>query len=175
VEQFKALSEVTQPDERHSLLDAVTGTQFSLEGLHQDLSMLSLSSATPEEIKSQFNVARNLAIYTWYSYSLDLVVQLKSYMLIEQSLDICDGRKKREFKKLLKSAVSERWIVDAGFRHVHSTPGDEQAYCKKLVEMLPRLRNAAAHGSNDLHQNAVLSLAISADFINQLFRAEGPG
>ena len=172
MEQFKTLNEVGQPDERHALLDAVTGTQLTLEGLHHALSQLSLSSSAPAEIQSQFNVCRNLALYTWYSYSLDPVVQLKSYILIEHALDIRDGRRKRNFKGLLKRAVSERWIVDAGFSHVRQTSGDDQAYCKKLIGVLPSLRNAAAHGSNALHQNAVQCLALSADFINQLFRAE---
>jgi hypothetical protein len=82
LEQFKPLSEVTKPDTRHALLDEVTGTQFSLEGLHHALRQLALCLEVPEEIHSQFNVARNLALYTWFSYSLDPVVQLKSYILL---------------------------------------------------------------------------------------------
>ena len=175
MEQFKPLSEVVKPDGRHALIDAITGTRFTLEGLHKALGELSLGPDTPEEIQSQFNVARNLALYTWYSYSLDPVVQLKSYILIEHALDIRDGRRKRSLKELLRRAVRERWIIDAGFRHVEPTPDDEQAYCRTLIEVLPELRNTAAHGSDNLDQQAVQSLGVSADFINQLFSPGSTG
>lgn len=174
MEQFKAFGEIVLPDKRHSLMDEITGFQWTLEGLHHDLGLLVLSPTVPEEIRSQFNVAKNLALYTWYSYSLDPVVQLKSYILIEHALNLRDGRRNREFKSLLKHAVSERWIVDSGFFHVGGTRGDDQAYCKKLTELLPKRRNAAAHGDVTLQQDAVRCLAISANFINQLFPADGP-
>ena len=175
MEHFKPLSKVSEPDERHALLDQITGSRLTLVGLHEALSQLCLREDVPEEIRSQFNVARNLALYTWYSYSLNPVVQLKSYILIEHALDIRDGRRKRAFKKLLNRAVSERWILDSGFCHVQETPDDEQAYCKTLIEALPKLRNSAAHGSNDLDHRSVSSLAISADFVNQVFYSSQTG
>jgi hypothetical protein len=94
---------------------------------------------------------------------------------IEHALNIRDDRKDRAFKKLLKRAVAERLISDAGFSHVREDLNDDQAYCRRLIDLLPVLRNTAAHGHNDLHQHALQSLAISADFINQLFCPTGLG
>ncbi|MFW5454618.1 hypothetical protein [Thioalkalivibrio sulfidiphilus] len=38
-----------------------------------------------------------------------------------------------------------------------------------LIDVMPSLRNELAHGSPMLHNNALASLRICADFINQLF------
>lgn len=169
MEEFKPLNQVTEPDVRHALIDALTGTRLSLSGLHAAVGSITLNDAVPEEIKSQFNVARNLVLYTWFSYSLDTVAQLKTYIIIEHALNIRDGLRDRSLKEMLRRAVSEGWIFDSGFRHVVSNPKDPQKYCMKLVDILPSLRNHAAHGSNALHQKGVAHLQICADFINQLF------
>lgn len=169
MEEFKNLDQITEPDERHGLLDALTGRRFTLEGLHAAVKGVELCEAAPEEIKSQFNVARNLILYTWFSYSLDPVAQLKTYILIEHALNIKDGGRDRPLKTMLKRAVSEVWISDSGFRHVTFDPKEPQKYCASLVETLPSLRNDASHGSNMLCQGAVSHLQICADFINQLF------
>jgi len=172
VEEFKRFDEVTVPDETHAMIDALTGTRLTLEGLYQAIEQIELNESAPKEIRSQFNVTRNLAVYTWFSYSLDPVAQLKSYILIEHALNIKDGNRDRPLKVMLRRAVSENWIVDAGFRHVTSNPEAPQEYCKKLITVLPSLRNNAAHGDSLLIQRAVGHLQICADFINQLFPYE---
>lgn len=169
MEEFKPLNQVTEPDVRHALIDALTGSKLSLCGLHAAVGSITLNDAVPDEIESQFNVARNLVLYTWFSYSLDPVAQLKTYIIIEHALNIRDGLRDRSLKKMLRRAVSEGWIADIGFRHVVSNPNDPQKYCRKLIDILPSLRNQAAHGCSNLHQHGVGHLQICADFINQLF------
>lgn len=170
MEEFKRLDDITQPDERHGLLGALTGMHLSLEGLYSVVEKIELNQSVPVELRRQFNVARNLTLYTWFSYSLDPVAQLKSYILIEHALNIKDGNRDRSLKKMLQRAVSEGWLLDSGFRHVTFDPKEPQKYCNSLVETLPSLRNEAAHGSNMLSQSAVSHLQICADFINQLFK-----
>lgn len=169
MEEFKRFEEIITADKGHALIDSLTGTQLTLEVLYDEVERIELNAAAPEEIISQFNVVRNLALYAWFSYSLDPVSQLKSYILIEHALNIKDENQDRALKTLLKRAVSAGWINDTGFRHVTLDPGDPQKYCKTLVEALPLLRNSAAHGSNMLYQGSVSHLKICADFVNQLF------
>ena len=169
MEEFKKLRDIAESDERHGLLDAITGTRLTLEGLHAAVEIIELNESAPEVIRSQFNVARNLTLYTWFSSSLDPVAQLKSYILIEHALNIKDGNRDRSLNKMLKRAVSEQWISDSGFCHVTIDSKSPQKYCATLIDTLPSLRNGAAHGSNMLCQHAIGHLQICADFINQLF------
>jgi len=169
MEELKKFEEILLPDERHVLLDQITGTKLTLEGLYEAVSAINLTEGVPEEIKSQFNVTRNLAIYTWFSYSFDPVVRLKTYILIEYALRLKDGSGEWRLPRLIKRAISKGWIKDKGFRHFKAKSPESTEYCETLIEVLPKLRNSEAHGSNSLDQNAVMHLQICADFINQLF------
>lgn len=71
MEQLKSFEEIIKPDDQHSLIDQVTGTRLILRSLYSAIEEIELNESVPEKIRSQFNVARNLAIYTWYSYSFD--------------------------------------------------------------------------------------------------------
>ncbi|QYJ99756.1 hypothetical protein [Shewanella psychrotolerans] len=172
MEEFIKFSEINKPDERHALLEQVTGTRFTLECLYSALDEITLIAGVPEEIQSQFNVTKNLAIYTWYSYSLDPVVKLKTYILIEHALKVKTGKKKWPFPKLIKRAIRSGWVKDSGFRHIEYDELNPDMYVEDMIELLPIMRNAAAHGSNDLYQGAVLYIQICADWINQIFSSK---
>ncbi len=170
MEEFKRFDEITVADERHELLDQITGTHLTLEILYEAISEIEVSENAPEEIRSEFNVARNLAIYTWYSYSLDPMVQLKTYMLIERSLKLKYQDEKSSFKKLVKKAVSDGLVRDIDFEHVQIEHPEDTKYVENMVDVLPRLRNVSAHGHSFLVQRATQSLRVCRDWINQIFR-----
>ena len=83
MEDFKTLDDVIKIDEKHILLSKVTGGLLSLEKLHKVLSEIVLNENVPDKIKGQFNVARNMALYTYYFYALAPEVQHKTYTIIE--------------------------------------------------------------------------------------------
>ena len=169
MEEFTQFEDINKPDERHALIDQVTGTRFTLEGLYKALDGINLVDDAPEEIQSQFNVTKNLAIYTWYSYSLDPVVQLKTYILIEHALKIKSGKEKWPLPKLIKKAISRGWVTDNGFSHIKADNENPTKYVEKMISILPIIRNTAAHGSNTLDQRAIKHIQICADWINQIF------
>jgi hypothetical protein len=78
--------------------------------------------------------------------------------------------KKASFRSLIKLAVDNGWIKDEGFTiaRCQKRP-QENSYVETLVEVMPKLRNDLAHGSNMLHNNCMSSLRICAEFINQLY------
>lgn len=169
MEELKKLEELTTIDERHILLGHITGRMHSIESLHQAVSSITLHPGVPDEIIGQFNVARNMALYQYYCYSLSMEVRLKTYTVIELALKRrANSGTKLMLKALVQMAVEERWICDAGFRHVMN-PQPDNPYCHNLIQVLPDLRNAAAHGSTDLTPDNVGHLEKCADFINQLF------
>lgn len=168
MEEFLKLEEVVKPDMRHGLLGQVTGCPYTLETLYKEIKPIVLNDNVPDDVLSQFNVTKNLAIYTWFSYSLAPVMDLKTYVDMEHALRLKFDDDKTAFRNLIEKAVSQELIVDHGFRHI-DLGANFQEYSKRLIRTLPNLRNEAAHGSTNLDFNCILSLGICADFINQLF------
>jgi len=169
MEELKPLSELVTVDERHVLIGQVTGRMHSLESLHRAVSSIELHPGVPEAIVGQFNVARNMALYQYFFYALAPEVQLKTYTIIELALKTrANSGKKLMLGALIKRAVKEKWISDAGFSHIKD-PKPDNPYCQTLIRVLPDLRNEAAHGSTYLTPDNVGHLQKCADLINQLF------
>jgi len=169
MEEFKKLSDILQVDERHVLLSAINGEVFDIEPLHQHLSEILLNDSAPEEIKDGFNIAKNMALYTYYFYALAPEVQLKTYSIIEYALKIKYDRKTRKgLKFLLKKAVYNSWITDKGFRHIPN-PNKDNPCSKSLIDTIPDLRNHLAHGHSDIYPQCIGHIEKCADFVNQLY------
>lgn len=172
MEEFKSLEELTEMDEKHRLLGTVCGSIPSLEGMHKHLSQEVLNNEVPDEIKGQFNVAKNMALYSYFFYALVPEVHLKVYTVLEHALRLRINPKKRlMFKALLKHAVSQGWIKDSGFRYIEN-PSSDNKWCESMVDVMPSLRNSKAHGSSMLVGDCLHDLSVCADFLNQLFPAE---
>jgi len=86
--KFKSLEDLTKLDEKHRLMGLVCGSIPSLEGMHKFLSKEVLDEETPDEIKGQFNVAKNMALYSYYFYALAHKVYRKTYSIIEIALRV---------------------------------------------------------------------------------------
>lgn len=169
MENFKAFIDINKPDERTILLSRPESAESSLKNLYISLESIVLIDTVPCDIKSQFNVIKNLAIYTWHSYSLAPVVQLKTYILIEQALKMRFKKQKWPLPKLIKKAINFGYIKDIGFYHLNEKDPNSIEYVTSMIDVLPKLRNSAAHGSNSLTPNSVGHIQICADWINQLF------
>lgn len=172
MEELKSLDELTEMDEKHRLMGAVCGAVPSLEKMHDFLSQERLNRQVPDEIKGQFNVARNMALYSYYFYALAPEVHLKTYTLIEHALKLkVKPEKHMMLGKLLRVALANGWVSDAGFRHIEN-PSPDDEWCKAMLKGIPDLRNSQAHGSSMLVGDCLHHIAVCADFINQLFPQE---
>ena len=133
------------------------------------LSMEVLNDEVPNEIKGQFNVAKNMALYTYYFYALAPEVHLKTFTIIEYAIKLkAQPKKKLMLRALIKLAVNQGWVNDAGFRHLDNPSPDNQ-WCKSMIDVIPDLRNSQAHGSNMLVGDCLHHISSCADFVNQLF------
>ncbi|GGO74651.1 hypothetical protein [Bowmanella pacifica] len=169
MEQLKSLEELTKMDEKHRLLGAVCGSVPSLEKMHDLLSQEHLNREVPDEVKGQFNVARNMALYSYYFYALAPEVHLKTYTVIEHALKLkAKPENRMMLGKLLRMALQNGWISDAGFRHIEN-PSPDNEWCRAMLKGIPDLRNSQAHGSSMLVGDCIQHIAVCADFINQLF------
>ncbi|UEQ03180.1 hypothetical protein LMS44_18120 [Halomonas profundus] len=165
MEELKSLDELTEMDEKHRLMGAVCGGVPSLEKMHDFLSQERLNRPVPEEIKGQFNVAKNMALYTYYFYALAPEVHLKIYTLIEYALKLkVKPEKHMMLGKLLRVALTNGWVSDAGFRHIEN-PSPDNEWCKAMLKGIPGLRNSQAHGSSMLAGDCLHHITVCADFI----------
>ena len=168
MEQYKKYEDITDIDERHILLGQMTGQMLTLKKLHEYVNKIEMHSAVPARIVGQFNVARNMALYTFFCYSLAPEVQMKSYSVIEMALrEYYSNDTKTAFKNLLRKAVDTGILRDKGFRN--ASDDHDNPYCRSLIDVLPSLRNESAHGTSLLDHNCVSHLEICADLVNQLF------
>lgn len=132
-------------DEKHRLIGALCGSVPSLEGKHKYLFDELLNDEVAGVIKGQFNVAKNMALYSYFCCALALEVHLKTYTVIEQALRLrANPKKSMMLKALINHAVSQRWIKDSGFRLIKD-PSSNNEWCKSMVGVIPSLRNSKAH------------------------------
>lgn len=172
---FKRLEDLTRMDESHVALAQLTGRVLDLDRHYRAVASIELSEEVPEDVRGQFNVARNMALYTYFFYDLAPEAQLKTFTVIELALRLrANNPKVKMLRQLLKLAVEEGWIRDSGFRHIEN-PLPENPYSRSLIDTLPQLRNESAHGSTNLTPGTVWYLERCADFVNQLFQTAPTG
>ena len=164
MEELKKLSEINSPDSRTTgfvMVNRETGQKrpFCICDLHGEVELIKLDETVPEEVRSQFNVARNLCLYSWYCYAFHNVACFKAYSTIELALRIRLGKPEEaicNLRPMLDEALVKGFIMD-----------------KSLPETIPYLRNLAAHGSPMNAPWAVPMLRECAEVLNQIFaRAE---
>ncbi len=194
MDTLKPLAEVTQPDFRNQILVFInkrTGEQRqnSLQDMHAAVSDIELAPNVPEDIRTQFAVGQNLAVYAWFCYRFHMTAELQALATLEFALrqklqPTKDGE--QNFKTMLRRAVKIGLIRDGGFRYfpvppthgpktiaTKAGPKTVYSYAELLVELLPQTRNDLAHGANTLFDGGAGMVRLVADLINQVF-SENP-
>ena len=162
MEMLKPLSEVCEPDVRYKNrvdLDMTTGafSETTIESLYSVIEVIALGKTVPEEVRNHFDTARNLALYSWFVYSFNVVAAMHAFGSLEMAVRTKTGDKKSPFKQLLDMAFDKRQLT-GGF----GPPVD-------LSVALSRMRNDLAHGSRTLHGQGIAALQMCAELINELF------
>jgi len=174
MEELKSLTTLLEPDERWAnfVRHNVSTNEISpitLSNRYQSVSEIALSTTAPEDVRSQFNIALMLGIYTWLYYPLHQVAELKAFSTVEMALRLRFPEAKGALNKLLAFAVENGAIIDKGFSHIEVCDEDPTQYSSKLPSIVSSLRNELAHGSFMLHPGSLFTLRNCAEIINQLF------
>ena len=164
MEKLKKLNEINSPDNRTASFVRVnreTGQrkEYCICDLHGDVDSIKLDEIVPDEVRSQFNVARNLCLYSWYCYSFHNVACLQAYSTVELALRIKLGKAedaKCTLRPLMDEALSKGQISEDW-----------------MPEGITYLRNISAHGKLMIHPWSVMILRGSADTINRIFAGTG--
>lgn len=146
------------------------GDQSYLAELYQEIENIDLNSCVPEDVKSQFNVAKMLAVYAWNYFPLHQIAEMKAFSTLEMALRIKLAQSKRmTFKVLLDKAVENGYLKDDIFSDFPSLR-NVKGYSAKLPKLVSSMRNDLAHGDISLNHGSVFTLRHCATIINSLFR-----
>lgn len=188
MEELKDLEAICEPDERMRhmvLLDEAKSEIRSLtfQDIYAAAKATKLHAGVPLEVRSHFETARNLFVYSWFFYPFNVAAQLHAFLTAERALKERAGTSKGGFRRLLRMAVAKGWIRDKGFSGFEanrlwginrgligeSETSEVRSYSDVLVEVLPFMRNELAHGDTVLHYRGAQYLGLCAELINQLF------
>lgn len=194
----ESTEEMLEPDRRHRAHmifdDELSAYRpITLQDYYGPVGGLAMAAGTPKEVRSQFDKARSAFRQSWFDYELTALAELQAYVVVEFALRMrleeeTDRHSRWTLHRLLEEAVARGWLRDSGFQiDPQSRPpgqaevgladteqpaaSNPQAYCRILIDALPRLRNDLAHGSPYLNfpGGAVFTLKLCADIINQLY------
>lgn len=164
MEEFVNVKDILVRDSRHA------GYDFTLEELHRSVASIKLDIKAPEVLHSQINVAKNMAVYSYFLYSLAPEVALKSFRTIELALKLkYPSIKNASLRKLLKRSVNDGLLKDKNFS-VCTTKDESTRYSESLIDIIPKLRNTLAHGSDMLHPACISFVVTASELINQLYQ-----
>ena len=167
LKDFESLFEV---DERWKLFGQ--GDPTYLKQLYTGIQNIELIPGVPEDVASQFNVAKMLTIYAWNYYPLNQVAKLKAFSVLEMALREKFAKKKYGLYKLLELAVKSNLIQDQIFEPIFHDREIRTGYSLQLPEVISSLRNDLAHGSITLtNESGLFTLRHCAVIINSLFKA----
>ncbi|RJG19294.1 hypothetical protein D4A39_00015 [Alcanivorax profundi] len=179
MEEFKEFDKLEHADERNlhwCIFDPESGhsRQITKQDFYSALSAITLNEKVPNTVLSQFNIAKNIAIYSWNCYSFHQVCEMKVYSTLEYALK--DRLEKQApFPRLIRAAISRGLVMDKGFSHIKTmSDKDPTEYCRTLANIMPKLRNSLAHGGSALHPGSLSTLIICAEFINQIYLNQPP-
>lgn len=162
MEKLKPLEEVCQPDVRYRNrvdLEHSTGriTDTTVESIYRLIEPIQLGDKVPDEVRSHFEIARNLALYSWFVYSFNVVAAMQAYSSLEMALKRKAGKERISLKKSLAQTFKGRQL-SSGL----GPPVD-------VSDAIAYLRNDLAHGNSTMHGQGVDHLRLCAELINELF------
>jgi hypothetical protein len=142
-----------------------------------------LHEGVPENIRSHWQTTRHLSIYAWYVYAFTVVAEMHAFASLEMALrlrlPVGSYREDRPptLGPLLRRAIEENWLDDAALGdwnprrrdQLLDPPGDSHEYMRVLVEAIPGIRNAIAHGEHMLWPSRYHTLGLVSAAINALY------
>lgn len=154
MEEFKTIEEVTTVDVRNTyfvLRNSETGETRpnDLPDHYQSIGRFILNQSVPEKIRSRFNTAKNLLLYTWFVYDFYPVAELHALSALELALRHRIGeeelkvlrkqRKQLGMHTFVEHAVNNRWISNEDFSAYHRAPM-ERARMDYLIRKTEEMR-----------------------------------
>ncbi len=84
-------TKILDPDSRFAYMvrgvDPRTGPNFvTIEDMHGDMDGLNFGSAVPDDIRRQFDIARNSYLYSWFDYEMVTLAEMHAFTAVEMAI-----------------------------------------------------------------------------------------
>lgn len=99
---LKPLDEVMLPDPRWShqaIGSANNWRKFDVSDLHARLCLSQLGAHVPEDVRRQWDMARNLMLYSWHVFEFSVIAEQHAYGALEFALRTAFPNAKRTIRK----------------------------------------------------------------------------
>ena len=186
-DKLKELSKIQEPDPRVFFWQK--SPQILLKNLHDDLNKIRLNDHVDLNVQKEFEKAKNIVLFSYYSYSMSSVAILHAYACLEKAitlkakkLDIyTENIAKRNDKNLLFGrdglkrkiifSLEKKWIGRKHFCIFDSDEDshDDESFSDRLDSWLG-MRNSLAHNPSFLNilWNVPNHLSLFANMINAI-------
>lgn len=147
-DEFKPLAEVLLSDARQKSFVRLQGDGYirriRLEEVHARISEINLNSNVAVDIRTGFDTARNLLLYSWFVYRFQTVAELQAYATLELALKMRMGsegiQKKYVLKDRLKFALKKGWLKADKIRVYREKAENLKRFTEEQVEIIKRLK-----------------------------------
>lgn len=169
-------SQILQPDDRYRNMvrgvDPATGPQFvRIEDMYSDVEPFTLGFAVPEEIRQQFDIARNAYVYSWFEFNLITLAEMHAFTVMENAIRLRarierSGLKpKTPLQRAVNHARANGWLKDEDFGFVETG-----AKPSPILDAMVMQRNHLMHGNPHLYQyGTLIAFEFCFDVIQMLF------
>lgn len=83
---------------------------------HYDLiDKINLSDNVPEEVRDLFDTAKNVLLYSFFSYDMRMSALLQATIAMEKSLKLFFDEPEKTLKPLLKKAIADEYVENKDF------------------------------------------------------------
>ncbi|MCK7596465.1 hypothetical protein M0G74_04170 [Microbulbifer sp. CAU 1566] len=115
VDALKSLDEILVADPRNKHID--------IAYWHEKIAEITLSRETPIDVQQIFENAKNIALYTYFSYRLHQPAEAVAYTALELALKLKYKNEKieavrtpRSLAEYMDIALEQGWITDEGYK-----------------------------------------------------------
>ena len=123
-DEFKPLNEMLLSDVRQTFWVKIqpdgSTREFRFDDLHKRVAELVLNSTVPEDVRTGFDTARNLYLYSWFVYRFLTVAELQAYAAFEYALgkriEVENIGHVRGLKRRFDFAIQKGWLRADGVR-----------------------------------------------------------
>ncbi|HEY2329989.1 MAG TPA: hypothetical protein VGI63_09285 [Verrucomicrobiae bacterium] len=170
-DEFKPFGEVLLSDVRQTFWVKIqpdgSTRPFQFDDLHKRMAVLVLNSTAPEDVRTGFDTARNLYLYSWFVYRFLTVAELQVYAAFEYALgkriEIENVGRIHGLNKRFDFAVGKGWLQAEGIRRFQMSAKRRGKYAeeqerlyKKYLKPIGGWQNLdskteAEHASEYLH------------------------
>ena len=142
---------------RTSIISSGLISEMTFHAIYDEVEQIRINDTAPESVRSHFEIARNLVLYSWFVYSFNVVAAMQAFASLEMALKERTGETRGGVRRQLEKVFAGRKLSGGIVPAVD------------LSVALSHLRNDLAHRSPTMHGQGLTIIRTCADLINEIY------